>query len=355
METKPFILIVDDMPRNLQVVGNILDNAGYRFTLASSGAQALKIVEKRLPDLILLDVMMPEMDGFEVCRKLKQSPETREVPVIFLTAKTESEDIARGFECGGIDFITKPFNSTEMLARIKNHLEIVTISRERKELLHILCHDLSNPLSSIATVLKVTEDSSRFEAVKKHLLSAVENGLQMIELVRNMRELEDNKFNLELDTVHLEEVVGEATALLKHRLEEKNIRLHTDIKPDITVRAERTSLLNSVIINLLTNAVKFSYPGSGISIHAEQKEDTVKISVRDSGIGMTGSLQRSIFDLKKPTTRPGTNGERGTGFGLPLVKKFVTAYNGTIDIVSKEKTLDSTDHGTEIIITLHRG
>ena len=124
LQNKPLILVVDDTPQNIQVLGNILYNKGYNVAIASSGAGALQSVKNKTPDLILLDIQMPEMDGFEVCVILKSQFETKEIPVIFLTASTETENILKGFEVGAIDFITKPFNSAELLARISTHIEL---------------------------------------------------------------------------------------------------------------------------------------------------------------------------------------------------------------------------------------
>lgn len=118
------ILIVDDNAQNLQFLGNILAEKGYEIGVAQGGLQALNFIASRQPDLILLDIMMPEMDGYEVCKKLKERQYTRHIPVIFLTAKTESEDIVKGFEAGGVDYVTKPFKSAELLARVKTHLEM---------------------------------------------------------------------------------------------------------------------------------------------------------------------------------------------------------------------------------------
>ncbi|MCP5049187.1 MAG: hybrid sensor histidine kinase/response regulator, partial [bacterium] len=348
VDPKPFILIVDDVPKNLQIVANILNAEGYRFTLASSGQQALKIIKKRLPDLILLDIMMPEMDGYQVCRTLKRSDRTKDIPVIFLTAKTETSDIVKGFESGGLDYITKPFHSTEMLARIKTHLKIVRVSRERKELLHILCHDLVNPLSSISAILQITFDMDKFDRFRNHLLTASANGLKVIDLVRKLRALEDNKIRLKFQTIDLQEVMEEAELLMQHKLLEKNISFIREMEPGLIVWAERTSLLNSVINNLLTNAIKFSFPDSTINVFAAREGDMVILTVKDSGIGIPEELQLDIFDLKKPTTRTGTNGETGTGYGMPLVNKFINAYGGSIEIYSKEEKDDPENHGTEI-------
>ena len=121
---KSLVLAVDDKPQNLQFLGKLLSDNGYEVALAQSGSQALGFVRKDEPDLILLDIMMPEMDGYDVCRALKGDFSTRHIPVIFLTAKTDAEDVVKGFEAGGVDYVTKPFNSAELLARIKTHIEL---------------------------------------------------------------------------------------------------------------------------------------------------------------------------------------------------------------------------------------
>lgn len=122
-EKKALILIIDDVPKNLQVLARMLEK-NYRVSIANSGGQALKMIDKVLPDLILLDILMPGMNGIEVCRTLKESPATREIPIIFLTARTKSEDIIEGLKAGGVDYVTKPFNLTELLARVETHLEL---------------------------------------------------------------------------------------------------------------------------------------------------------------------------------------------------------------------------------------
>jgi PleD family two-component response regulator len=133
-ENKPIILIVDDVPKNLQVLGNILNKAGYKISAALNGEQALKIISKAKPDLILLDIMMPGLSGFDVIKELKSNEETVEIPVIFLTAKTEKDDVIQGIELGAVDYLTKPFNSTELLARVKNHVELKLSCDKLKEL-----------------------------------------------------------------------------------------------------------------------------------------------------------------------------------------------------------------------------
>lgn len=137
MVNKSLILTVDDKPQNLQFLGKLLSNNGYEVAMAQSGVQALKFVRTELPDLILLDIMMPEMDGYKVCEKLKAEPPTRHIPVIFLTARSDAQDIAKGFEAGGVDYVTKPFHSVELLARIKTHIELKTLRSLLPVCLHL--------------------------------------------------------------------------------------------------------------------------------------------------------------------------------------------------------------------------
>jgi len=130
-EPKPTVLIVDDTPRNINVLANVLSREGHLISAATSGKQAFTIIEKIVPDLILLDIMMPEMDGFEVCRRLKASPKTSNIPIIFLTAKTESEDIVTGFEMGAVDYVTKPFTASVLVARVRTHLDLKMIQERQ--------------------------------------------------------------------------------------------------------------------------------------------------------------------------------------------------------------------------------
>jgi CheY-like chemotaxis protein len=157
-EQQSLILIVDDVPENLQVLGTILEAKNYEIALASNGKQALDLIDAIQPDLILLDIMMPELDGFEVCRKLKNSETTEKIPIIFLTAKTDTDDIVKGFELGAADYVTKPFNAFELLARVHTNLEVKKVEHERiqKERLQgiiemsgAVCHELNQPMQAI--------------------------------------------------------------------------------------------------------------------------------------------------------------------------------------------------------------
>jgi len=151
---RPLVLVVEDIPKNMEVVCNILRKEGYRLAMAGNGLQGLEMVPNVKPDLILLDIMMPEMDGFEVCKRLKENPETKDIPIIFLTAIVETVDIVKGFEMGAVDYVTKPFKGAELTSRVRTHLELKFARESLQELnatkdkfFSIIAHDLKDPLS----------------------------------------------------------------------------------------------------------------------------------------------------------------------------------------------------------------
>ncbi len=357
---KPLILIVDDNPKNIQLVGNILrQNVKCDFSFASNGFQALDAIEKNPPDLILLDVMMPELNGFETCKRLKADERFCDIPVIFLTARIESEDIVNGFQHGAVDYIPKPFVPSELLSRvttqlkIKEHSDIIQQQNdERKQLLHILCHDLSNPFSSLISCLDLISDADMFMKFKDNLMSLAENGLNIIELIRRMRSLDEKGLQLDPNPVNLKKLIEKSLGILKARIATKNIDIAIDIPAEIRVHVESVSFVNSVINNLLSNAIKFSQTGGKIEISAKENDREISLNIRDHGIGMPEALCANLFDIRKATSRPGTNGEPGTGFGMPLVKKFIESYDGRLSVSSAESKTSPDNHGTVVEVIL---
>jgi CheY-like chemotaxis protein len=192
---KPLVLIVDDIPRNVKVLGDILRTKVCRIAVATNGPQALEIVKKVHPDLILLDVMMPEMDGFAVCKILKESSQTRDIPVIFLTAKTETADIVKGLELGAVDYISKPFNSTELLARVHTHLELKKARDREKELIKKLkqalskVKQLSGLLPICARCKKIRDDKGYWQSVEEFITDHSEAHLSHSLCPRCVKEL----------------------------------------------------------------------------------------------------------------------------------------------------------------------
>ncbi len=352
------ILIVDDTPANLQVLGQTLATKAYQIIIATNGVQALKAVEKQIPDLILLDINMPGMDGFEVCKRLKEQKYLEEIPVIFLTARTDTEDIVNAFQIGGSDYITKPFNPVELLARVHFQLSLRDKTQElndtndkNKQLVRVLLHDLRNPIGAIKSANELAIDEPDLAHEMNQLIGrAVDNCLSILDGVKKIYSIEDDKYLPDLSSIGLYEAVCSAMFIFNHRLSEKKIILQMHIPDDIKVYVDGSSFVHSVFNNLLTNAIKFSYPDSTIYLKAKRENNLVVFSVRDEGTGMSEEMLRNIFDISKPTSRAGTNGEKGTGYGMPLVKKFVEMFGGQIVIQSVEKP--NPFHGTEVILYL---
>ncbi len=352
------ILIIDDTKTNIDMMLSILKE--YDVIPVLSGKEAFQVLKDEKIDIILLDLMMPEMDGFEVCKRLKSEPKTAEIPVIFITAKTDDESIEKAYRIGGVDYVTKPFKPLELLARVRTHLrlqknrmEMREKNRIQQELIHILCHDLVNPFYNLKALIELYEnDPSIMDRFLGTIKTSIRNGIDVINLVRKMRALEEMKFEIDLKDENLLEITNEAVSIIQQQFDRKNLTLNIDIDKSHEVVIDKTTFINSVLNNLLTNAIKFSFPGSCINVSSKKFGSKIVLSIQDSGIGMPEHYVIDIFDASKVTNREGTNNEKGTGFGMPLVKNFITAYGGKIEVRTKEKTEDSKEHGTEFLITL---
>src|SRR5262245_15914842 len=195
------ILVVDDLTKNLQVVGTMLRAQGYDVMPATSGPHALELVQMDPPDLILLDLMMPEMDGLEVCRRLKADPLTQPIPVIFLTASNEMEHLVKGFEVGAVDYVTKPFNAPELLARVRTHLELKQardlifrnglelrrLNEEKNEIMGIAAHDLRSPLNAVKGYSEMVLEDAALGRENAELIQRIhEAATRMAEMVQNL-------------------------------------------------------------------------------------------------------------------------------------------------------------------------
>src|SRR3954468_9881406 len=269
---RPCLLLVDDTPANIHVLVGLLQ-ADYDLKVATRGEQALKICEQTpSPDLILLDVMMPEMDGYEVCRRLRAAESNQDIPVIFLTAKSEVDDVVRGFELGASDYVAKPFRAPELLARVRTHLlireqqrEFAVANTELKEILQIVSHDVANHFTVVGMSLELVlrDPPVPFERVQPRMAAAVRNGIALTSLVRDLRRAEEK--GLLLQPVSLSAVLEETLLLAETRLRDKQITVTQQI-PGLTIIAESVALTNSVFGNILSNAIKFSHSGATIEI-----------------------------------------------------------------------------------------
>jgi signal transduction histidine kinase len=354
------ILIVDDSPFNITMLLEILDEKKYNVSVAGSGKEAFEWAKKIQPDLILLDIIMPDIDGIETCRKLKEEIATKNIPVIFLTARDNTEDIINGFDAGAVDYVLKPFNVAELTKRVETHLQLQKITNDyiksdehKKTLLRIMSHDLTNYIGSIKGLFQlIKEDNSNLTELGEYIDKSIDNSLDLMTFIRNSMAIEEKGLNL--NAFFVRELIDESLYVLNSKFKSKNIKVKKVIDPDLKIIVERISFINSVINNILTNAIKFSRLGSEVEINAsyENRLNKARISIKDHGIGMPKSLIEKIFDISEQTSRTGTSGEIGTGFGMPLVKKFVSEYGGQIEVRSVEEHENSMSHGTEFIILL---
>ncbi len=350
----PKILIIDDIAENIKVVANVLKKHNFNISYAQSGKDGIARAKKVYFDLILLDIMMPEMDGFEVCKFLKKDNETKDIPVIFLTAKTDEDSLKKGFESGGIDFITKPFKTNELLARVNTHIQLKLVQEQlsrineeiqeanenKDKLLSIIAHDLRNPFSVLITFSKLIMDS--FEEFSKediltYMKSFYETSKQGYSLLDNLlkwSKSQTGKMDIIPDSFEINDLVEETITLLNSQALNKHINLKNNVPEHILAFADINMVL-TVLRNLITNAIKFTNEGGNVHISAEQNEKHVKISIIDDGVGMEAEDIDKLFRIDIKHSTSGTIGERGTGLGIILCKEFIEKNNGELLVESK--------------------
>ena len=235
---KTRVLVVDDITKNLQIVGTMLRNAGYEVMPTTSGAQALERVRVQLPDLILLDLMMPEMDGLQVCQRLKADPLTRRIPVIFLTASNEMEHLVKGFEAGAVDYVTKPFNPPELLARVRTHVELQQarqrlreMNNEKNEFMGIVAHDLRSPLTAIYGFSEMIQQEPEmdYRELREFAGRIHDTARRMTEMVQNLLDanrIERGEMKLNLVPTDLVSLVASVVETQRPRAAAKDQALH---------------------------------------------------------------------------------------------------------------------------------
>lgn len=237
----------------------------------------------------------------------------------------------------------------------ENNRKLIMADGKKNQLLHLLCHDLSHPFGALISSLNIIEeDPAALNELLPHIKDALKTGMGTIEMVRKMRVVDEGKVDLFIKSYPLKPLIQESAILLKDKLESKDIKLNIDVDEQLTVSVEEILFCNSILSNLLSNAVKFSERNAEVGLTARSVESgKVKLTITDQGVGMPDSILKNLFDLKQSTTRPGTEGEGGSGFGMLLVQQFITAFDGTIEVHSKEIGEFPQDHGTEVILTLN--
>lgn len=342
METSPSILVIDDEPDNFDVIDTLLDSQGYHLSYASDGQQALTLLESFQPDVILLDVMMPNMSGIEFCQRLKANPQWQHVPVIMVTALTHKEDLFRCLSAGADDFISKPVNGLELRARVRSMLRIKqqydalqeTLNL-REDLSKMVIHDLRNPLSIIvlaAEMLRMPDYPRERHQQKIHQILTASQQLQsLIDSLLLMAKLEAGKMILKWEEVDLCELGASVLQDVSEIAAQKKLELISHL-PDSKhpVRLDVT-LFRRVLENLLSNAIKFSPSGSKILLKIDSTTSrTTRIQVIDSGPGIDAQVRQSIFDKYEIGTL--MKGTSQIGLGLAFCKMAVEAHGGQISV-----------------------
>jgi len=344
----PNILIVDDIPANLKVLGDILKGEGYKVRPVPSGALALQVAEKERPDLILLDIMMPDMDGYEVCRRLKENKFLHDIPVIFISALSETNDVVKALKYGGVDYITKPFRAEEISARVKTHIKLRRQSIELHELnvtkdrfFSIIAHDLRGPMGGFMGLTDLlTEELSNMSMaeIQEFLGSMRDSATNLFKLLENLLQwarVQQGGIILSRERVLFHPIVIESLEMIQESAKKKGITIICDISEELEVFAD-SNLIQAIIRNLVSNAIKFSARGGTVSISAKITEDeNVEISVKDMGIGMNPFMVENLFRIDIKNGRPGTEGEQSTGLGLLLCKEFIEKHGGHIKVESE--------------------
>lgn len=341
------ILIVDDQEQNLQVVGTVLSMTGYEVMTASSGAQAFELLEARTPDVILLDLLMPEMDGMEVCRQLKADERRAEIPVIFLSAADDKNLIVEALECGGVDYVTKPFNKAELLTRVRTHLalkqardQLLHLAEDKDELLGILTHDLRNHLMGIqlsAAVLKKRHDEVSPECGKL-VENIVQSTYSMMAFVEEfLANQSAERLQVQPTALDVKGLMEQAAARHTMMADAKNISLQLELPDAPIVALADECAMDQVLNNLITNALKFSPAHSKITLSAGKGPvEWIHFTVQDEGPGFTAEDQEKMFRRYGRLSARPTDGEPSIGLGLSIVKRLVDSMNGRILLESEE-------------------
>jgi two-component system, sensor histidine kinase and response regulator len=342
------ILIIDDVPKNIQLVAKFLTREGYMLYFAQSGETALKQIESKTFDLILLDVMMPGMDGFEVCQRINEMENSKDIPVIFLTAKTDDEAIAKGFQMGGVDYLTKPFNPTELIARVKTHLKLRQREKELKELnatkdtlLSVISHDLRTPFFNImglGELLLSNYEEYDEEMIKELITNMVDASRvthNLLDNLLNWTRVQTGKIKYEPNYFDLEEVIKETLQLIGSQAKSKEVVCNYEISERCGVYAD-PNMIRAIFRNLLTNAIKYTSRGGSVTIKVKKINGFVRIDIIDTGVGMPEEKVKNLFSGSELISTPGTEQEPGTGFGLVLTSDFVSKNHGEISVTSIE-------------------
>ncbi len=361
------ILVVDDVSKNIQVIGSMLMQQAYDVSFAKSGQEALSLLRKTKYDLILLDILMPGMDGFEVCRLIRENTSTAEIPIIFLTARSDIDSVIRGFELGAQDYLTKPFKTEELLARVKTQVELKKqkeqlenindlleqkviertqalqkayqqlgiLENAKNNFLSLISHELRTPLNILNGFSEILEESltepDHLEALE-HIRTSTEKLINLSETALLITEIQLGKYALNLQKVSISAITRDALNRYKSVFTQKNISVKNSVPDDLLVTGDHPLLLNSVV-RILENAVEAAGRDGTIYIEAARQNNTIRYAISDNGPGFSEKNLNRIFEIfAKDITKTTYD---GFGLGLPAVKLVMDVHGGSINLNNK--------------------
>ena len=346
------ILIVDDVKANVMLLKALVKKNDFQIIEAFDGKQALEMFEAHKPDLILLDIMMPILDGYQVLEKIRTGDINNDVSVILITALDNKEEVVKGFSAGANDYISKPFNNKELEARIRHQISLIAAKQEidqktkdlisaiknRDKLYSVIAHDLRSPLSSVKMILNLLVSELKNCGISNDLYELLDESNRTTEnlfiLLDNLLKWTKNqigKLHLSIQKIDIIGIIHGLIDLYSLMTQGKNIEINViSISKSIEIYSD-TDIFKTIIRNLLSNAIKFSYSGSKIYISIDEKNDSVEICVEDFGCGISPERQALILaDKEIGYTSYGTNNEEGSGLGLNLCKEFTEKLGGKI-------------------------
>ena len=350
-QNRASVLIVDDTPANLKVLAELLSREGYHVRPVASGTLALNAAEKAPPDLILLDIAMPDMDGYEVCRRLKADSKLRDIPVIFITALTDVKDKVEGFALGGVDYITKPFKFEEVLVRVRTHLRLYRLQREmaqareaaeraniaKDRFIAGMSHELRTPLNVILGITDLLLHQGFGPLNEKqaaYVNQLQESGSHLLELVNDILDIakiDAGTMEVLWEEFTPDEGVAKVAALMDVQACKKLQTLEVKSDPAVTSMAGDLGKCRQIVFNLLSNAIKYTPDEGRILVLVEPFESaSVKVSVRDTGPGIPPELQAQLFSEFAQVNPIPEESTAGAGLGLALAKRLVELHGGTV-------------------------
>ena len=349
------ILIVDDVVSNVLLLKILLTNEKFQVCTANNGTTCIEMARKEHPDLILLDVMMPDMNGFDTATVLKKEEGTKDIPIIFLTALNTPQDLVHGFQVGASDFLTKPFNKEELVMRVTQQISLVAAKRiiekqnqelratltNRDKMYSVIAHDLRSPMASIRMVLNLVVASASPETVGPELYTLLDQANRESEEVHDLLDnllkwtkSQTGRLTVVKQDLDLNDIIPGVVEIFEAIAYTKRIKLDLQkTEAPLVVNADN-DMLKTVVRNFLSNAIKFSPEDSSIEIIMAPEGDMAKVSVRDHGVGIAADRIDNIFH--KGETTYGTGGEEGSGLGLQLCQDFARKNGGDCTVESVE-------------------